>query len=122
QSHCRLEVAFDIDVVGDEGLHDRELRRRQQHPSQGTAAADVKREIRAWIGTAVLDGSVPQSDVVAALVARTKDELEYRGRGVDRRIAFWWRRSFDRFDALRLRSLFVSRRWLFWLRRIATTL
>ena len=106
QPHCRLDVAFDIDVVGDERLHDRQLRRWQQHPSQSTSAADVKREIRPRIGTA-LDGSVPQSDVVAALVGGTKNEIDYPDRGGDRRIAFW-RRAFNLFDALRLRHLFAK--------------
>src|ERR1700686_4859314 len=84
ETHRRLDVTLDIDVVGDECFDDRELRRRKQHPPQRTAAPDLEREIRAGINVAAIDGPLPKSDIVRALERRTENDVEHRDGSVDR--------------------------------------
>src|ERR1700682_6058214 len=73
---CRFHAAVDVDIACDIGFHDRQLVRRQQHPTKRGRSVENQREGRIRIGAAI-DGPVPESHVERSLPRIAEQRSQY---------------------------------------------
>src|SRR5687767_567641 len=81
----RLEIAFDVEVVVDVGLGERELARRQEHSPERSGMTEHEREPLRLSGLGAPTGAVPEPDAERARPEVAEQLLEQRERHVGRR-------------------------------------